>query len=315
MCKQINAKRSLTTAYHPQADGQTEIMNQTLEMALWTYSNPNWDNWSSFLKPFTLAYNNAMHSATSFAPAFLLYGFLPLTAGQVLHPSNDQVDRAVLTSHPQSLPVSSEPLLPILPKPTIESDHANTFVSHFETFWNRAKQALQFSQVAQQRNYNKGRLMLEFNVGDLVLVNRHSLSLLRLKKGLGQKLQMKYDGPFKVLQKYGPTTYCLRLPSSYGMHPVLNVSHLESYQQSRPEYGKRSVKHMHRADFTEVPEYEVEHIVAEHWHKAWNGRHVQELLTHFTGFDATYDKWLPCRNLRNGPDVLQDWDRWRSIQK
>ena len=47
VCKQINNKRSLTTAYHPQADGQTEIMNQTLETALRAYSNPNQDNWSS----------------------------------------------------------------------------------------------------------------------------------------------------------------------------------------------------------------------------------------------------------------------------
>ena len=202
-----------------------------------------------------------------------------------------------LTSHPRSLPVSSEPPSPILPEPMVESDHANTFMSHFETFQNRAKQALQFSQVVQQRKYNKGPLTLEFNIGDLVLVNPHSLSLLRSEKGLRRKLQMKYDGPFEVLEKYGPTTYCLQLPSSYGMHPVLNVSHLESYQQSTPKYGKHSAKHMHRADFTEVPKYEVEHIVAERWRKARNGRHVQELLTRFTGFNATYNEWLAASSV------------------
>ena len=40
-------KRALTMVYHPQADGQTEIMNQTLEISLWAYVGPNRDNWVS----------------------------------------------------------------------------------------------------------------------------------------------------------------------------------------------------------------------------------------------------------------------------
>ena len=117
---------------------------------------------------------------------------------------------------------------------------------------------------------------------------------------------MKYDGPFEVIQKYSPTTYCLRLPSSYGMHPVLNVSHLEPYQRSNPKFGERPLKHLNRADFTEVPEFEVERIVVERWRRSRNGRRVQELLTRFTGYDSTYDEWLPHRNLRNAPEVLLD---------
>ena len=38
-----------------------------------------------------------------------------------------------------------------------------------------------------------------------VLVNPNSLSLLWSEKGLGQKLQMKYDRPFEIAQKYSPT--------------------------------------------------------------------------------------------------------------
>ena len=34
ICNKMGMKRALTTAYHPQADGQTEIMNQTLEISL-----------------------------------------------------------------------------------------------------------------------------------------------------------------------------------------------------------------------------------------------------------------------------------------
>jgi hypothetical protein len=45
ICDQMGMKRALTTAYHPQADGQTEIMNQTLEISLRAYIGPDQDNW------------------------------------------------------------------------------------------------------------------------------------------------------------------------------------------------------------------------------------------------------------------------------
>jgi len=62
--------------------------------------------------------------------------------------------------------------------------------------------------------------------------------MLRRKKGLGRKLQLKYDGPFEVLEKISPITYRLRMPASYGMHPVLNIAHLEQYTQSPQEFRK-----------------------------------------------------------------------------
>jgi hypothetical protein len=48
------------------------------------------------------------------------------------------------------------------------------------------------------------RLALKFNTGDLVLLNPHSLSLLRNESRRGKKLLMKYDGPFEVIQKLSP---------------------------------------------------------------------------------------------------------------
>ena len=90
-----------------------------------------------------------------------------------------------------------------------------------------------------------------------MLLNPHFLSLLQSEKGLGRKLQMKYDGPFEILQKYSPVTYRLHLLSSYSMHPILNVSHLEAYHRSDLTFGERRHKHLNRADITEIPEYEV----------------------------------------------------------
>jgi len=119
-------------------------------------------------------------------------------------------------------------------------------------------------------NYNKGRLSIEYEVGGLVLINPHSLDLLISEKRLCRKLQMKYDGPFEVIQKLGATTYQLCMPVSYGIHPVLNTAHLELYWSSDPDLGERPVKNLNRADFTEIPENEVEKILKDMWRKARN---------------------------------------------
>ena len=119
---------------------------------------------------------------------------------------------------------------------------------------------------------------------------------------------MKYDGPFEILQRLGPSTYRLRLPASYGIHPVLNSAHLEPYISSDPQFGPRPSRHLDRDDFSELPEFEVEKIVRQRWKRVRNGRKVQELLTRFSGYDASHDEWLTRRQLRNAPDVLRQWD-------
>jgi hypothetical protein len=45
----MGMKRALTIAYHPQANGQIEIMNQTLEISLHAYVGPKQDNWFQVL--------------------------------------------------------------------------------------------------------------------------------------------------------------------------------------------------------------------------------------------------------------------------
>ena len=72
-------------AYHPWADRQTEIMNQTLEISLRAYIGPNQDNWVSSLDRLALLYNSTPHTATGFAPAYLLQGYIPVTGSSLLH--------------------------------------------------------------------------------------------------------------------------------------------------------------------------------------------------------------------------------------
>ena len=84
ICDKMGMKRALTTAYHPQADGQTEIMNQTLKILLQAYVGPNRDNWVSSLNGLSLSYNST-HTASGFTPAYLLRGYVPVTSSSLIH--------------------------------------------------------------------------------------------------------------------------------------------------------------------------------------------------------------------------------------
>jgi hypothetical protein len=150
-------------------------------------------------------------------------------------------------------------------------------------------------------------LTTEFNEGDLVLLNPHSLALLKTEKGRSRKLLMKYDGPFKIIKKLSPVSYRLRMPASYGMHPVLNIVHLEKYQQSPPEFGERPTKSLQREDFEALPEFEVEEIVAERQQKARNGRHIIQYLTCFKGYSPEDNEWLTTGQLKNAPEAVTLW--------
>jgi len=97
-------KRELTTAYHPQADGQTEIMNQTLEVALHAYMGPERDDWVNMLDGFQLAYNTNTHLGTGFSPAFLLYSFNPVNKSGFLTTPAQHVERPIAFKDSANLP-------------------------------------------------------------------------------------------------------------------------------------------------------------------------------------------------------------------
>ena len=67
----------MSTAYHPQTDGQTERVNQVLEQYLRCYTDANNEDWSAYLSTAEFAYNNAAHEGTKYSPYFLEYGRHP----------------------------------------------------------------------------------------------------------------------------------------------------------------------------------------------------------------------------------------------
>ncbi|CCA76076.1 related to TY3B-TY3B protein [Serendipita indica DSM 11827] len=77
VCQQMGTKHSLTAAYHPQADGQMEILNQFLEISIRGYVNESQDNWSQLLPQLAFSYNTTPHTATKYSPAWLVFGYHP----------------------------------------------------------------------------------------------------------------------------------------------------------------------------------------------------------------------------------------------
>ena len=73
----------MSTAYHPQTDGQTERANRTLEEMLRSYVNWHQTDWDQHLSALEMAINNTKQASTGFSPFYLNYGQevqLPLDA-------------------------------------------------------------------------------------------------------------------------------------------------------------------------------------------------------------------------------------------
>ncbi|KAF4415710.1 Transposon Ty3-I Gag-Pol polyprotein [Colletotrichum fructicola] len=78
----LGIKQSMSTAFHPQTDGQTERINQILETYLRAYVNYNQDNWVVLLPIAQFAYNSAVGESTKESPFYLNYGFEPTAYGE-----------------------------------------------------------------------------------------------------------------------------------------------------------------------------------------------------------------------------------------
>jgi hypothetical protein len=95
----LDMRLHFTSGYHPQADGQTERVNQTLEQYLRTFCNFQQDNWSSLLPLAEFAYNNALNETTGVSPFFANKGYHP---NLTVHPERDMASDENLKLHIQA---------------------------------------------------------------------------------------------------------------------------------------------------------------------------------------------------------------------
>ena len=75
--QKLGVKSTMSTAFHPQTDGETERVNQELEQYLCVFGNFQQDNWAELIPFMEFTHNARQHSATTKSPFEVWYGFKP----------------------------------------------------------------------------------------------------------------------------------------------------------------------------------------------------------------------------------------------
>ena len=196
VCEMLGIDQRMSTASHPQTDGQTERANRTLEDMLRHFVNPAQTDWDVKLPCCEFAVNNAWNRATGSTPFFLNYG-----------------------DHPRT-PVNVELVSPL--------PAANAFVGRVRDTVSRALDSLRFAQIRMSEHADQARRDEQLAVGEFVLLSTKYLRLFHLGR---KKLMAKYLGPFEILSRKGAVAYELRLPASMSRtFPVFHVSLLKRYK-------------------------------------------------------------------------------------
>lgn len=199
LCFRLGITRSLSTAFHPQTDGQTERQNQAIESWLRCYICYMQDDWVDLLPLAKFAYMNTYHDSIGMSPNEARYG----TTLDTRQGIEDDPQRG-------EIPTAKERAEGIILKR-----------QELEATWRKTKEA-------QAKWYNQNHRPVEFKVGDMVLLSSKNIKTVRTSK----KLDYRFVGPFKVEQRIGKQAYRLELPIKYArMHPVFHVSLLELYHR------------------------------------------------------------------------------------
>src|ERR1051325_4382026 len=191
----LNTHLAMSTAYHPQTDGQTEQMNQTMEQMLRIYTNYKHDNWDELLPAVEFAYNNSKQISTGYSPFELDCGRSPLTPGNISQPSNVAAADEMITEWNNTLKFASDNLIQ--------------------------------AQNQQKKYANQHRRYFVFKLGDKVLLSSQNI---QDPVGTGQpakKLSPKYYGPFEIKEVISETAYKLQLPVNWKIQPVFHISLLK----------------------------------------------------------------------------------------
>ncbi|GJZ20515.1 retrovirus-related pol polyprotein from transposon TNT 1-94 [Tanacetum coccineum] len=192
----LGTQLDMSTAYHPETDGQSERTIQTLEDMLRACVIDFGKGWERHLPLVEFSYNNSYHASIKAAPFEALYGRKcrsPVCWAEV---------GDVQLTGPEIIHETTEKIVQI-------------------------RQRLQATRDRQRSYANIRRKPLEFQVGDRVMLKVSPRKGV-IRFGKRGKLNPWYIGPFKILKRVGPVAYTLELPEELSsVHSTFHVSNLK----------------------------------------------------------------------------------------
>lgn len=253
LLKRVGARQNLSSAFHPESDGQTERMNRVLGEALRNYAGTDPHTWDRWLPAAEFAINNSVNRSTGQTPFYLNYGFHPRT-----------------------------PL-------TLElGDAVPAAQQYAETFAQRMTDAQRFMQAAQDRakEYaDRGRREVTFEPGQHVLLSTKNLSLTGPKK-----FRPRWIGPFPIETMINRVAARLTLPSTYRMHNVFHVSLLRPYKSDgTPPPAPDDLPEAMNPTATRT--YAVDKIL-DHETRKLRTRTLHRYLVKWHGLTHEHDSWI-----------------------
>jgi len=194
----------MSTAYHPQSDGQREKANATRETFLKAYivelKSP--EQWSCLLPLAEFTYNAAKHKAIGMSPFEADIGYIPRLPLDLLAPG------------------------PRTPISRLGTEYAECLIKILRMLRERMEE----TQLTMLSEANEHRQPHPFRVGDSIFLDTRLLSVgyanvisTANDNVNSRKFQHLYAGPFKILKSPGENAFVLDKPAHWHLHPVFNV--------------------------------------------------------------------------------------------
>lgn len=197
--KLLRTSLNMSSAYHPQSDGQTEVTNRALGDLLCCLVGDNIKSWDAKLCQAEFAHNHALNRSLGFSLFRVVYGILPRCP------------------------------LDLMTLPDLSRLHGQAvdFVDELQVVHKQAKYNLEAATTKYKATADVKRRALEFQAGDLVWI---VLTKDRMPIREYNKLKSQKIGPIEVVERINANAYKVKLPSHMKTSDVFNVKYLSPFR-------------------------------------------------------------------------------------